>query len=291
MKNMAAKTITAIKSNILPHWVGDGFPVRTMFSYNEPGVDPFLLLDYAEPYKFPPGQGRPGVGEHPHKGFETVTIVFQGELEHRDSSGSHGKIGPGDVQWMTAASGVVHEEFHSERFAREGGMFEVAQLWVNLPAAAKKERPRYQEILADSIPTVHDDMGGADVRVIAGEFRGVKGPARTVTPIFLWEVIFPDFDNGISLPVPSGYTAMLLMRHKSKFQVNGSDRAKGVCLVEFERDGDEINLTGGGSALLLAGEPIGEPVVGQGPFVMNTREEIRQAYAEYQSGKMGRIGA
>jgi hypothetical protein len=290
---MAFKAIRNIRNNVPPHWVGDGFPVRTLFSYNNSGVDPFLLLDYAEPYEFPPGKGRPGVGEHPHKGFETVTIVYQGELEHRDSSGSHGKIGPGDVQWMTAASGIVHEEFHSERFAREGGTFEVAQLWVNLPSAAKKEPPRYQEILADSIPTVHDDSGGADIRVIAGEFRGIKGPARTVTPILLWEIVF-DVDNGIVLPIPSGYTAMLLVRRNSGLEINAEDRetgirAKGVCLVEFERDGDEIFLTGGGSALLLAGQPIGEPVVGNGPFVMNTQEEIRQAYSEYQSGTMGRL--
>jgi quercetin 2,3-dioxygenase len=162
------------------------------------------------------------------------------------------------------------------------------------PSAAKKEGPRYQEILADSIPTVHDDIGGADIRVIAGEFRGVKGPARTVTPVLLWEINFPAGDNGITLPIPVGYTAMLLVRHRSDFEVNESKaeagvRAKGVCLVEFSREGDEITLIGGGSALLLAGEPIGEPVVGQGPFVMNTREEIRQAYSQYQSGAMGRL--
>jgi redox-sensitive bicupin YhaK (pirin superfamily) len=286
---MPLKQIIEVRQNIRPHWVGDGFPVRTMFSYNDPSVDPFLLLDYAEPHEFPPSRGRPGVGEHPHKGFETVTIVWQGELEHRDSSGSHGKIGPGDVQWMTAASGIVHEEFHSERFAREGGTFEVAQLWVNLPSAAKKERPRYQEILADSIPTVHDDIGGGKIRVIAGEFNGVKGPARTVTPILLWEVQFTDGDNGITLPIPNGYTAMLLVRHESKLEVNESGNAKGVSLVAFQRDGDQVKLTGGGSALLIAGEPIGEPVVGQGPFVMNTREEIREAYSEYQSGAMGHL--
>jgi redox-sensitive bicupin YhaK (pirin superfamily) len=291
---MAVKQITAIRNNIASHWVGDGFPVRTMFSYNDSGVDPFLLLDYAEPYKFAPSRARPGVGEHPHKGFETVTIVWQGELEHRDSAGNHGVIGPGDVQWMTAASGVVHEEFHSERFAREGGLFEVAQLWVNLPAAAKKEGPRYQEIRADAIPMVENEHYRSQVRVIAGTFNRATGPARTVTPILLWEIILPDGDNGIAVPIPTGYTAMLLVRRNGDFQVNeGRDekgvRAKGVCLVEFERDGDEIILTGGGSGLLLAGEPIGEAVVGQGPFVMNTREEIGQAYREYQSGAMGHI--
>jgi quercetin 2,3-dioxygenase len=282
------KQIQSIRNNIAPHWVGDGFPVRTLFSYNDPGVDPFLLLDYAEPYKFAPSQGRPGVGEHPHKGFETVTIVFQGELEHRDSSGSQGKIGPGDVQWMTAASGVVHEEFHSERFAREGGMFEVAQLWVNLPSAAKKTPPRYQELLAKNIPTVQ--MGqGATARMIAGELAGMKGPARTVTPIQLLDIQLVA-NSKIELPIPTGHTAMLLVRNGA-VNVNDAQQAAGVSLVIFDRAGDGVSLaaTAPATALLLAGEPIGEPVVGQGPFVMNTREEIRQAYSEYQSGAMGRL--
>jgi redox-sensitive bicupin YhaK (pirin superfamily) len=284
---MAQKQVHKIRDNVSPHWVGDGFPVRTLFSYNDAGVDPFLLLDYAEPYKFPPGQGRPGVGEHPHKGFETVTIVFQGELEHRDSSGSHGKIGPGDVQWMTAASGVVHEEFHSERFAREGGMFEVAQLWVNLPSAAKKTPPRYQELLAKQIPTVQQD--GAAVRVIAGEFAGTKGPARTVTPIQLLDIEL-DANAKVALPIPAGHTAMLLVR-KGTLKVNDATQAAGVSLAIFDRAGDGIALstTAPAAALLLAGQPIGEPVVGQGPFVMNTREETRDAYREYQSGKMGHL--
>jgi quercetin 2,3-dioxygenase len=282
------KQVREIRNNIAPHWVGDGFPVRTMFSYNDQGVDPFLLLDYAEPYKFPPAQGRPGVGEHPHKGFETVTIVFQGELEHRDSSGSHGKIGPGDVQWMTAASGIVHEEFHSERFAREGGMFEVAQLWVNLPAAAKKEQPRYQELLAKNIPTIKLDAG-ATARVIAGELNGTKGPARTVTPIQLVDIQFAANAN-VELPIPAGHTAMLLVRNGSA-SINDATQATSVSLLIFDRAGDKISLstTTPAAALLLTGQPIGEPVVGQGPFVMNTREEIREAYSEYQSGAMGRL--
>jgi redox-sensitive bicupin YhaK (pirin superfamily) len=285
---MPLKQVKAIKNNIASHWVGDGFPVRTMFSYSDPDVDPFLLLDYAEPYNFAPSRGRPGVGEHPHKGFETVTIVWHGELEHRDSAGNHGVIGPGDVQWMTAASGVVHEEFHSQRFAREGGTFEVAQLWVNLPAAAKKERPRYQELLADTIPTVTND-GGAQIRVIAGELFGVAGPARTVTPIHLWDV-WLDMDGGVKLPIPDGHTAMLLVR-RGTVTFNDSDKAKGVSLAILKREGDRITIGSdrGASVLVLAGQPIGEPVVGQGPFVMNTREEIRQAYSEYQSGAMGKL--
>jgi redox-sensitive bicupin YhaK (pirin superfamily) len=281
------KQVKTIKNNISPHWVGDGFPVRTMFSYNDPGVDPFLLLDYAEPYQFAPSRGQPGVGEHPHKGFETVTIVWQGELEHRDSAGNQGVIGPGDVQWMTAASGVVHEEFHSERFAREGGLFEVAQLWVNLPAAAKKERPRYQELLANQIPTVKLD--GASVRVIAGGLAGKKGPARTVTPIQLWDLRL-DANANLELPIPAGQTAMLLVRNGT-IKLEDNKVVEGISLVAFDREGEVISAAtvSPASVLLLAGQPIGEPVVGQGPFVMNTREEIRQAHAEYQSGAMGRI--
>src|SRR6187551_1953245 len=172
------------------HWVGDGFPVRSLFSYNGLGqqLSPFLLLDHAGPADFTPTTAKRGVGEHPHRGFETVTIVYQGEVEHGDSGGAHGVIGPGDVQWMTAASGVVHEEFHSERFAREGGTLEMVQLWVNLPAADKKSPPKYQGILAGQIPVVPLAGGAGTVRVIAGEFEGAKGPAHTFTPIQLWDL-------------------------------------------------------------------------------------------------------
>jgi redox-sensitive bicupin YhaK (pirin superfamily) len=189
---------------------------------------------------------------------------------------------------MTAASGVVHEEFHSERFAREGGMFEVAQLWVNLPAAAKKERPRYQELLAANIPSVQLKDGAA-VRVIAGELNGTKGPARTVTPIELWDIRLEAGAN-VELPVPDGYTTMALVR-SGQVAINGDAQADGVSLIVLDRAGDRISLTMSAPAavLVLAGQPIGEPVVGQGPFVMNTREEIRQAYAEYQSGAMGHL--
>jgi redox-sensitive bicupin YhaK (pirin superfamily) len=244
-------------------------------------------LDYAEPYKFSPSRGRPGVGEHPHKGFETVTIVYQGELEHRDSAGNRGKIGPGDVQWMTAASGIVHEEFHSERLAREGGMFEVAQLWVNLPSAAKKERPRYQEITSGTIPTAR--FGGAAVRVIAGKLAGARGPARTATPIELWDMRL-DAGATIELPVADGDTAMLLVRNGT-IRVNDDQEVPGISLIVFDRSDEGFTLSTGGpaAALLLAGQPIGEPVVGQGPFVMNTRDEIREAYAEYQRGALGRL--
>jgi len=284
---MAAKKILKVRRDVPPHWVGDGFPVRSLFSYRDDWADPFLLLDYAEPYEFPPSHEPRGVGEHPHKGFETVTVVYQGELEHRDSAGNHGKIGPGDVQWMTAASGIVHEEFHSEAFTRRGGAFEVAQLWVNLPAAAKKVPPRYQEIPSGQIPTV--DVDGTTVRVIAGELQGTTGPAQTFTPVNLWDIqVAPGKE--LRLPVPAGYTTALLVRGGS-IEFNGSENVQAVGLVVFEREGDHILLKCDAPAamLLLAGEPINEPVVGQGPFVMNTAEEIRHAFAEYQSGAMGHL--
>jgi redox-sensitive bicupin YhaK (pirin superfamily) len=285
------KTISRIVKNIPPHWVGDGFPVRSLFSYHEDpaAFDPFLLLDYAGPYEFPPAAAPRGVGEHPHRGFETVTIVYQGELEHRDSSGSHGTIGPGDVQWMTAASGVVHEEFHSERFAREGGVLEMVQLWVNLPAQEKRSPPRYQGLLDSQIPVVALPDGAGRVRVIAGDFQGMRGPAKTFTPIQLWDLRLAP-GRRAKLSSPPGDTTLLVVQ-KGKVQVNGSEMVQGVELVQFERDGAEVVLEAQNdiTALWLSGPPLGEPVVGQGPFVMNTAEEIRQAMLDYRSGRMGRL--
>jgi redox-sensitive bicupin YhaK (pirin superfamily) len=284
------KRVRRIVRDVRPHWVGDGFPVRSLFSYHESDeFDPFLLLDYAEPYVFAPAEAPRGVGEHPHRGFETVTIVYQGELEHRDSSGSYGSIGPGDVQWMTAASGIVHEEFHSDRFSREGGTFEVAQLWVNLPAKEKMSPPRYQEILDEQIPKVPLAAGSGTVRVIAGEFQGVRGPAKTFTPINVWDMQLAA-EGPTKLSVESGRTAVVVVQQGS-VRVNDSHDASAVELVLFERDGDGIELRAASDvrALFLSGEPLGEPVVGQGPFVMNTRDEIRQAMLDYQAGRMGHL--
>src|SRR5262249_4812146 len=184
------KKLLKIRKGPATHWVGDGFPVRSMFSYadDDPNLSPFLLLDYACPAEFPPTDVRRGVGEHPHRGFETVTIVYQGEVEHRDSAGHHGKIGSGDVQWMTAASGVVHEEMQGEAFARQGGTLEMVQLWVNLPARFKMASPNYQDILKAQIPEVSLPAEAGVARVIAGDFAGTKGPAHTFTPVNLWDL-------------------------------------------------------------------------------------------------------
>jgi redox-sensitive bicupin YhaK (pirin superfamily) len=285
------KRILDIRRNFQPHWVGDGFPVRSLFSYHEDAElhDPFLLLDYAEPFQFPPGAAPRGVGEHPHRGFETVTIVYQGELAHRDSSGSQGVIGPGDVQWMTAAAGVVHEEFHSEAFTASGGTFEVAQLWVNLPAAHKMSPPRYQEIRDRDIPRVELPHNAGSVRVIAGEYAGARGPAKTVTPIMLCDLQI-SAGHTTELFVPNGYTTMFVLQHGAVV-VNELEPMRSVELAVFDRVGDRIAIESRQDtrALLLAGEPIGEAVVGQGPFVMNSRDEIHQAVQDYQSGRMGSL--
>jgi quercetin 2,3-dioxygenase len=283
------KKIKRIVRDIPQHWVGDGFPVRSLFSYgggNE--FDPFLLLDYAGPYAFGADQAKRGVGEHPHKGFETVTILYQGELEHRDSSGGHGTIGPGDVQWMTAASGIVHEEFHSRRFAREGGMLEMVQLWVNLPAKDKAAPPRYQDLRDDQFPRVALPSDAGTVRVIAGEFMGRTGPAATFTAINTWDLQLAAGGKA-EIQVPEGHTCVFIVQ-KGTVTING-ETANAVELIQFERGGTAVTIESESMSrvLILTGQPIGEPVAGQGPFVMNTRPEILQAIKDYQAGKMGRL--
>ncbi len=284
------KTIHRIVRDVASHWVGDGFPVRSLFSYNQDAnlYDPFLLLDYGGPYTFTPSEALRGVGEHPHRGFETVTIVYQGELEHRDSTGSQGRIGPGDVQWMTAASGVVHEEFHSERFSKEGGVFEMVQLWVNLPAKDKMTPPHYQSLLDSQIPQVMLPGGAGVVRVIAGEFQGARGPAKTFTPIQVWDLQLTAAAP-VELRFAEGHTTLLIVQTGS-VQVNDTP-VKAVELVSFDRAGDLVVLRpdSPSQVLILSGEPLHEPVVGQGPFVMNTRQQIHEAIQDYRDGRMGHL--
>jgi len=283
------KSIRQIIGDAPQHWVGDGFPVRSLFSYADGNrFDPFLLLDYAGPYQFAPASETRGVDEHPHRGFETVTIVYQGELEHRDSSDSHGSIGPGDVQWMTAASGIVHEEYHSERFAREGGTLEMIQLWVNLPAKDKMSPPHYQGILDAQIPKVALPKSAGTVRVIAGDFQGTRGPAQTYSPINAWDV---QLESGaiVDVAVPAGHTSLLIVQQGAVVVNDSSVNAVG--LISFDEAGDHVRLTAAAPSrlLILTGAPLEEPVVGQGPFVMNTREQIREAIQDHQSGCMGQL--
>ena len=283
------KNIIGIYTSPRGHWVGDGFPVRTLFSYDTMGkhISPFLLLDHAGPADFTPTTQRRGVGQHPHRGFETVTIVYDGEVEHRDSTGAGGTIGPGDVQWMTAAKGILHEEFHSEAFAKRGGALEMVQLWVNLPAKDKMSEAGYQTILDGDIPSLPLANGAGSLRLIAGEFAGRTGPARTFTPIDVWDLRL-NGGKAVTLDLHAGRN-IALVELKGTVQVNGQELAREGQLVLFEREGDQLSLESNADAmvLLLSGEPIDETIVGHGPFVMNTEQEIHQAFADFQSGQFG----
>jgi quercetin 2,3-dioxygenase len=273
------------------HWVGDGFPVRTLFFYEKQGqeLSPFLLLDYAGPREFPPSNARLGVGPHPHRGFETVTIVYSGEVEHRDSSGAGGKIGPGDVQWMTAASGLVHEEFHGRNYAKQGGLFEMVQLWVNLPSRHKMAAPRYQGISSDSIPVLSLADGAMKLRVIAGEYKGTKGPAMTYSPVHVWDLKLST-DEPLSLDLHKGHTKLLVVLRGTVSLDNGQTVGEAE-VARFDRDGKTIQIdkADNATALVLSGEPLAEPIVGYGPFVMNTTLEIHEAIDDYQNGKLGQL--
>jgi redox-sensitive bicupin YhaK (pirin superfamily) len=282
-----SKTILGLYGNNRSHWVGDGFPVRSLFSYNSLGqhVSPFLLLDYAGPHDFEPTTARRGVGRHPHRGFETVTVVYDGQVEHKDSAGNGGVIGPGDVQWMTAGGGILHEEYHAPDFARTGGPFRMVQLWVNLPAKDKMTPGGYQGIVAADIPVVELPNGVGKARVIAGELLGAKGPAKTFTPINMWDLrLAPNAD--VALDLPEGHTAMLVVL-TGRVTVNGTQDAGEAQMILLSRDGSDVTIHADGNAVLLVltGEPIDEPIAGYGPFVMNTEAELRQAFDDFNSGR------
>ncbi len=273
------------------HWVGDGFPVRNLFPSNglQAEVSPFLMLDYAGPQYFTPSAKRRGVGEHPHRGFETVTIAYQGSVGHRDSAGNSGVIYPGDVQWMTAASGVLHEELHEAEFSKAGGTFEMIQLWVNLPAKDKMSKPGYQAITKEQIPVV-ELPGGGHIRVIAGEANGTKGPATTFTPVNLWDVILRAGEK-VELIVPEGHNTAIVLR-KGDVTVSGTAKLSGEArITALSQEGNTVTIeaTADSQLVMLSGEPINEPVASYGPFVMNTREEIMQAVADLKAGKFGQL--
>lgn len=285
-----SKSVRGIEQAPPRHWVGDGFPVSSMFSYDSaPFLSPFILLDYAAPAEFKPALAPRGVGEHPHRGFETVTIAYQGEIEHRDSAGHKGRIGAGDVQWMTAASGIVHEEMHGKEFTKTGGTLEMVQLWVNLPARFKKSPPGYQDVVGSRTPVVRLAADAGTVRVIAGEFEKEKGPARTFTPIEVWDMRLSG-GKVANLNVPPGQsTALLFLRGGGR--VNGSKSVDEGELAVLDREGETLSIEAGADStiLLLSGAPIDEPVAGYGPFVMNTEGEIRQAITDYRNGLMGHL--
>ena len=273
------KTVLRIHRQPEGHWVGDGFPVHTVLDYQRhPELSPFLLLDHAGPADFTPAEKPRGVGWHPHRGFETVTVVLDGEVDHEDTAGNGGRIGAGDVQWMTAGSGLLHKEMHSDAFTRRGGRFHALQLWVNLPAKHKMTAPRYQTLT--EIPQVDG------VRVIAGEYAGVKGPAQTFTPVNLF---LARLNGQRTFSLRDGYSAGLYLVD-GKMKVNGETANAGE-LVVLSREGDEVEIAGQATAFVMNGAPINEPVAGYGPFVMNTPREIQQAYADFHAGRLGTIPA
>ena len=270
------------------HWVGDGFPVRSLFSYNGDAgaISPFLLFDYAGPHMFEPSERPRGVGRHPHRGFETVTIVYDGEVSHKDSTGGGGTIGPGDVQWMTAANGIIHEEFHSAGFTKTGGAFRMVQLWVNLPASDKMSPPKYQAITSSEIPTVALADGKARARILAGELNGTRGPASTFTPVNLWDVRL-DAGAEIDLPLPEGHNALIAVL-SGHVTAGGKDVGEAeIARLTTHGEGVAVRANGQSMLLVMTGEPIDEPVVGYGPFVMNSEAEIRQAVDDFNSGRFG----
>lgn len=283
------KKLQGILTDSARHWVGDGFPVRSLFSYHgDTGViSPFLLFDYAGPWNFEPNDGSPrGVGQHPHRGFETVTIVYDGEVSHRDSAGNGGTIGTGEVQWMTAGSGILHEEFHSQGYSRTGGPFRMVQLWVNLPAKDKFAPPAYQAITREMIPEV--SLDGGRLRVIAGDFDGTSGPAHSFTPVNLWDLRL-DANARVTLPLPEGHNSMVAVL-SGHVTIDGQGvEAAEIAHLSTTGDGVAINADGDSMLLILSGEPIDEPVVGYGPFVMNSEKEIRAAIDDFNAGRLGAI--
>jgi redox-sensitive bicupin YhaK (pirin superfamily) len=273
------------------HMVGDGFPVRNLFPSNDLDrqVDPFLMLDYAGPQFFSSTDHPRGVGEHPHRGFETVTIMYEGAVAHRDSAGNSGVIGPGDVQWMTAASGIVHEEMHEKNWAKKGGTFQAIQLWVNLSKTHKMSRPGYQTILDADIPAIDLEDGSGRLRVIAGSFQGRRGPARTFTPIELYDLQLKA-GKDLSLTLAAEHnTAVFVLQGRAS--ANGSQAAGEAELIVLKQNGSQVTIEAKEESrlLVMSGKPIGEPIARYGPFVMNTKAELIEAVQDYQAGKMGHL--
>lgn len=285
------RTIENIFKAPEPHMVGDGFRVSQYIPTGIKSMErlsPFLLLDYNEPYYFKPSETRLGVGAHPHRGFETVTIAYDGKVEHHDNKGNHGIIGPGDVQWMTAASGIMHKEYHETEFSKNGGIFHMVQLWVNLPKDKKMIEPKYQPLLKEEMGVLKLDNDKGEISIIAGEVKGVKGPANTFTNINLYNINLKNYGN-TTLSEPKNFnTAILILKGEAK--VNEDKICKEGDFIIFDNVEGEIlleSLTEESLFLVLSGEPINEPVVSHGPFVMNTLGEILDAYEDFRNNKFG----
>ena len=286
---MSTKNIAKITAPAAPHFVGDGFRVHNFI----PGtstmqeMDPFIMLDYNSKYVFPPKKTPRGVGVHPHKGFETVTIAYKGKVEHGDSTGSGGVIDEGDVQWMTAAKGILHKEFHEKEWSKNGGEFQMVQLWVNLPAKDKNSEPKYQNLRNAEMEKVSLPEGSGEVEVIAGAFNGRKGSASTFSPVHLFNAKIRNGGIG-EFNFPANYTTALLVI-EGNIIVNGTDTVPGDHFAMFEKEGETFTIEAKEDAvvLILSGEPLKEPIAAHGPFVMNTREELIQAFDDFNKGKFG----
>mmetsp|Transcript_79559 Transcript_79559/g.138038 ORF Transcript_79559/g.138038 Transcript_79559/m.138038 type:complete len:341 (-) Transcript_79559:223-1245(-) len=289
---LAMKTVQDVMLKPRPHWVGDGFHVLPVFNHKAftRDMSPFLMFDYGAPKQFNPTKGKLGVGRHPHRGFETVTIAWQGEVEHGDHLGNRDVIHAGDVQWMTAARGIIHEEYHSREFAKTGGKFEMCQLWVNLPSKHKMDPARYQPITSASIPTVALEDGAGYIRVIAGSYFDATGPAMTFSPIDMWEVRLNKSGSCTDLVFPEGHNTIIFVRQGAA--VVGARESKlseqDVALLgEVGRQVPVRALADDTMLLVLSGQPFNEPIASMGPFCMNTEKELRQAQSDYMSRSNG----
>ncbi|NLO70862.1 MAG: pirin family protein [Porphyromonadaceae bacterium] len=288
---MKTKKVELVAAPREPHWVGDGFRVHNFipsgYHLEMQRMNPFILLDYNSKYTFPPSEKPKGVGTHPHRGFETVTIAYKGKVEHHDSSGGGGIIGEGDVQWMTAASGILHKEFHESEWSKKGGEFQMVQLWVNLPAKDKMSPPKYQAITKDEMGIVVLEENAGTVEVIAGEYNGTRGKASTFTPIHLMNAKL-NKGGKASFSFHANYNTALLVLEGS-ITVNEAEAAPTNHFVLFENEGESFTVEADEDALVLimSGEPLNEPIAAHGPFVMNTKAEILQAFEDYNKGKFG----
>lgn len=287
------KKILGVYQNKQMHWVGDGFPVYNLFSYDRLGqsISPFLLLDYAAPYRFDPTTAQHGVGSHPHRGFETVTIAYQGEVTHKDSAGGGGTIQAGDVQWMTAGAGILHQEFHSPEFAQQGGLFEMVQLWVNLPAHSKMTPAKYQAIEASQIQSIALDDVGSELRVIAGEYQDTVGAASTFSPVNVWDGTLVE-GQAHTFYVTEGHSALFVLL-SGEVVFNETQTIEAPSLVVLSREEIDFNIKAQQNSkfLILTGQPLNEPIEGYGPFVMNSKAEIREAINDFNRGKFGGIAS
>lgn len=288
---MKTKNIELVLTPPEPHYVGDGFRVHNFipggYRADMQRMNPFIMLDYGSKFNFPPSGKPKGVGVHPHRGFETVTIAYHGKVAHHDSTGQSGVIGEGDVQWMTAASGILHKEYHEKEFSREGGDLQMVQLWVNLPAKYKMSAPKYQSLTNAQINKYVLEADSGLVEVIAGEYKGLKGSASTFSPVNLFNAKL-NSNGSASFSFPTNYNTALLVV-EGKITVNGTEEVLTDHFALFEKEGEDFIITTieGAIVLVMSAEAINEPIAAHGPFVMNTRQEIMQAFEDFQQGKFG----